>query len=347
VATLPISGATQQPAPINLLPSLLGLYGIALVASVLPLLPAALVGLFTRSCARIRLYGLLLGTISVFTWLFITWFQWKSLRILSGPQPIAQRYFMMLVPIFIPLAFVGLERMIESLGRLVRWRTLIITAIVSMALAVTAQAALYDRTIWSNPLLMTVNWEGGCDILYGALGFPVIVVTTAMIGALVAIRLASPRSAPIETFFRTSLIVIFSAGLAGFNVATGMAGARFAWNGPFLEISAAHGQAIATIIGDKARDPRAAFVNIEPAVINSIEASAGVRIIDGYLLFENLSFWSGRPVMVNGVIAFGGIQDSAKLPHYSVSLVTPGTVITGAVYRVGDESFQVKTVPAQ
>ncbi len=54
------------------------------------------------------------GSLTAFLWLFVAGFAWIAVGLFGYPQPICQRYFMMLVPVFIPLAFVGVESVVRQ-----------------------------------------------------------------------------------------------------------------------------------------------------------------------------------------------------------------------------------------
>jgi hypothetical protein len=329
--------------PLAYLPSILGLHGLALIAIALPILPLVLVAIPGGQRRPIFRYTILLGTMTAFMWLFITAYAWFSLKVFTYPQPICERYLMMLVPLVVPLAFVGLERMLDRMAIWRRWQTLAMASIFSLALSILVQVGFYDRAIWPVPEWTTIVWVGGPDVLYGALGFPVIIVTAVATGALLALEMAvwfDLRSSLVgQRAFRFGVIATVTAGLAVFNVATGMAGARFAWDSPYLALNAAHGRAITAIIGDQSRDPRPALVSVDPAVLETIETATGIRLLEPSGWWPNLSFWSGRWVTVNGA------EDrSENLPRYWVSMARPGAD-PATVYRVGGESFQVKPAP--
>jgi transposase len=188
---------------------------------------------------------------------------------------------MMLVPVFIPLAFLGLEQVLARKAEWKSWETPVACGLFFLALATLVKIGLYDRTIWHVPAWTTVIWVGACDVLYGALGFPVIIVTAVAAGMLVAIKLAVPFGSRLsltgQRLFRLAVIAVATAGLASFNIATGFAGARFAWDQPYVAINAAHARAIIAIIGDRSRDPRPAIVTVDPAVSNTIEATTGIK----------------------------------------------------------------------
>jgi hypothetical protein len=337
------AGMVADLPPLAFLPSILGLHGLALIAIALPVLPAVLVAILGCQHTLILPYVILLGTMTAFMWLFVTAYAWISLEVFSYPQPICERYFMMLVPLLVPLAFVGLQRILDREAVWRRWRTLAIVSVVSVALSVLVQDGLYERTIWPVPEWTTVIWVGGPDVLYGALGFPVVTVTAMAAGVLLALETAiwlDWRFVLLgQRAFRLCVIATATAGLALFNLATGSAGARFAWDSRYLELNAAHSRAITAIIGDRNRDPRPASISIEPAVLDTIEASTGVRLDKASNWWVNLSFWSGRWVTV-----VGADDRSARQPHYWVSMARPGAD-PATVYRVGAESFQVKKAP--
>jgi len=350
IATVAFNGPKGwQLPPLRYIPPILGLNGLALAASVLPLLPAVLAGIFARRPKPLLLYVILLGAITVFIWLFVTVYGWFALLLYDYPQPIYQRYAMMLVPICVPLAFVGLKEMLDGTAARKMWRALAMAGLISLALARLAQAGLYDRTIWPVPEWITVIWVGAPDVLYGALGFPVIVVTAVAVGALAAIRLAGSfgRGAPPtrQRILRLGVIAAATAGLAVFQVKTGLAGTHFAWGSPFLAINAAHARAITAIIGDRSRDRRRAVLSVEPAVFDTIENSTGIRLnaynrsMNLSTWWMNLSFWSGRQVFV-----MGPENPLANKARYFVSLAHPGAD-PATVYRIGVESFQVQIAP--
>ncbi len=350
IATVAFNGPKGwQLPPASFISPLLGLNGLALAASVLPLLPAILAGIFARRHKPLLLYVILLGAMTVFMWLFVTVYGWFALLLYDYPQPIYQRYAMMLVPICVPLAFVGLKEMLDGTAGWRSWRALAVAGLISLALAFLAQAGLYDRTIWPVPQWITVIWVGGPDVLYGALGFPVIVVTAVAVGALAVIRLAGSFGRRVhltgQRALRWGVIAAATAGLAVFQLEIGLAGTHFAWDSPFLAINAAHARAITAIIGDRSRDRRQAVISVEPAVFDSIENSTGVRL-DSYnrwmnlsTWWLNLSFWSGRQVFV-----IGPEHPLVIMARYLVSLAHPGAD-PATVYRIGAESFQVQTAP--
>jgi hypothetical protein len=332
------AGMVADLPPLAFLPPVLGLHGLALIAIALPFLPAVLVAVHDCRRTPILPYVMLLGTMTAFMWLFVTAYAWISLDLFSYPQPICERYFMMLVPLLVPLAFVGLQRLIDRAWRL--WRTLATVSFLSVALSVLVQVGLYDRTIWPVPEWTTVIWVGAPDVLYGALGFPVMVVTAVVTGVLLALATVTWVDWRFDLLrqhtIRLGAIAIATAGLILFNVAVGSAGARFAWDSRYLEVNAAHGRAITEIIGDRNRDPRPASISIEPAVLGTIEASTGVRLNVPSNWWVNLSFWSGRWL---SVVPY---DRSAQQPHYWISVARPNAD-PATVYRVGADTFQVTT----
>jgi hypothetical protein len=331
------AGMVADLPPLAFLPPVFGLHGLALIAIALPLLPAVLIAIHGCQRTPVLPFTLLLGTTTAFMWLFVTVYAWTSLELFGYPQPICERYFMMLVPLFVPLAFVGLQRLLDYAW--CRWRTLATVSVVSMALSLLVQAGLYDRTIWPIPEWTTVIWVGAPDVLYGALGFPVVAVTAVVTGVLLALATAAwlnRRSGLLKQHvIRVGAIVIATAGLALFNVAVGSAGARFAWDSRYLELNAAHGRAITEIIGDRRRDARPASISIEPAVLDTIAASTGVRLNAPSNWWVNLSFWSGRWITV---VAPDDLSEHQ--PHYWVSIARSGAD-PATIYRVGGYSFQV------
>jgi len=336
-------GFTSHFPPIAFLPSILGLNGLALVASAMPVLPGLLVGVATQRSAALSLYVALLGSLTVFLWLFIAGYAWVAVGVFGYPQPICQRYFMMLVPVFIPFAFAGVDSVISPEIMRRGAATLSVVGLVSLSLAILVQAGLYNRAIWPVPEWTTVIWVGGCDVLYGALGFPVIVVTGVALALLVALRLVSSfywRFGLIgPQAVRLGAITAAAACLAAFNVQSGLAGARFAWADPFVAINTAHARAITEIIGDRSRDPRPALVTVDPIVITSIENSTGTRILNESVWLLNLSFWSGRQITVNRVD-----DQSGRQPHYWVRMA-PSDATASTSYTVGAEKFQVIAAP--
>lgn len=344
VATIAFAGPKgwRLPPPALVLP-ILGLNGLAIAASALPVLPSLLTGIFGRRHKPLLLHVVLLGAMAAFMWLFVTVYGWFALLLLDYPQPIYQRYSMMLVPIFVTLAFVGLKQMLDWTAGRRSWRSLAVAGFLSLALAIAVQAGLYDRTIWPIPAWITVIWVGGPDVLYGALGFPVIVVTAVAVGVLVIVRLTSsigPRLGLTgQRALRLGVITAATTSVAVFNVAAGMAGTHFAWDSPFLAINAAHARAITAIIGDRSRDRRPALVSVEPAVFDSIEKTSGVSFDEPSHWWMNLTFWSGRQAFV--VEADSPLANRAR---YRVSLARPGAD-PATVYQVGAEIFQVQTVP--
>jgi hypothetical protein len=138
-----------------------------------------------------------------------------------------------------------------------------------------------------------------------------------------------------QSAFRSGAIATATAGLVLFNVAAGVAGANFAWNSRYLELNAAHGRAITAIIGDRSRDPRPALVSVDPALLGTIEAATGIKLLEASRWWVNLAFWSGRWITVNGTEDQLGSQ-----PRYWVSMARPGAD-PASVYRIGGESFQV------
>jgi len=351
IATIAM-GRDLRPLVPAFIPSILGLHGLALVASELPVLPAVLTGIFGPRRPPILLYVILLGIMTAFMWLFVTAYAWLSLRLFDYPQPIIQRYLMMLVPIFVPLAFLGLKQMLNLKAGWRSWRALAVGGLFSLTLATLVQVGLYDRTIWQVPAWTTVIWIGGCDVLYGALGFPVITVTAVTAGTLVAFRLAASFGSRLsltgQRVFRLGVIAVATAGLAAFNIATGLAGAHFAWDRPYLAINAAHARSIIAIIGDRSRDPRPALVIVDPAVSNTIEASTGIQAPSEEGWGLNLSFWSGRQISTTReqprYFTTAAENPSANKPRYSVSLARPGAD-PGTTYQVGANSFLVETAP--
>lgn len=328
--------------PLAFITPILVLHGLVLVAMELPVLPAVLVGILGRQRMPILLYVILLGAMMTFMWLFVTVYAWFSLELFGYPQPIIQRYFMMLVPIFIPLAFVGLKRILNRAAGPQSWRALALVGLLSLALAILVQAAYYDSIIWPIPVWTTRVWVTGCDILYGAIGFPVIAVTAVTVGTLVALRLVIWFDRWFGLKWQRALrlggIAIATSGLVMFNIATGLTGAHFAWSSPYLAINAAHARAFSAIIGDRSRDPRPAVVSVDRAVFDTIERSTGVQLREDRW-WENLSFWSGRQITV-----VEAENPSPYKPRYWVSLARPGAD-PATVYQVGAESFQVKTTP--
>jgi hypothetical protein len=333
----------------NLLKPILGLHGIAIVAMELPILPVMLVGLFGPRPPAVTLYAVSLGVMTGFMWLFVSMFVWFSLRTYEYPEPIALRYMMMLVPLFVPLAFFGIE---QILSRKTGWQTLEATfagGLLFLALAAVVKSGFYDRTIWHVPAWTTVMWVGACDALYGALGFPIITVTTIAVSMLVVVKLVASWGATLDLTrqraLRLAVIAVTTAGFAAFNVATGLAGARFAWHQPYVEISAAHARAIVAIIGDRNRDPRPAIVTINQAVSDNIEAATGIRSPTEVDWELNLSFWSGRQITTVSAQPLYFFYAPEKLPpnepRYSVSVASPGDD-SDNTYQVGTDKFQVK-----
>jgi len=260
---------------------------------------------------------------------------------------------MMLVPVFIPLAFLGLEQVLARKAEWKSWETPVACGLFFLALATLVKIGLYDRTIWHVPAWTTVIWVGACDVLYGALGFPVIIVTAVAAGMLVAIKLAVPFGSRLsltgQRLFRLAVIAVATAGLASFNIATGFAGARFAWDQPYVAINAAHARAIIAIIGDRSRDPRPAIVTVDPAVSNTIEATTGIKAPTALDWELNLSFWSGRQIITSTseepyYFTAAPENPSPNKPRYSVSLAHPG-VDSDITYQVGAGSFQVEAMP--
>jgi hypothetical protein len=337
-------GFTSHFPPLAYLPSILGLNGLAILASALPVLPALLVGVaFQRRCAALSLYITLLGSLTLFLWLSLAGYAWLASGLFGYPQPIVQRYFMMLVPIFIPLAFAGVDSVISPKIMRRGAVTLSVVGLFSLFLAILVQAGLYDRVIWPVPEWITVIWVGGCDVLYGALGFPVIAVTGVAVVVLIVLRLVSSLNRRFALIgpqpARLGAIIAAAACLAAFNVQSGLAGARFAWTGPFVAINAAHGRAITEIIGDRSRDPRPALVTVDPNIILSIEKSTGIKIQNESVWLWNLTFWSGRQITLHRVGDPPGHQ-----PHYWVRTALFDAPASNS-YMVGDERFQVVAAP--
>ena len=282
----------------------------------LPLLPAALMGFLYRRQVPTTVYGVLLTSMMTFLLLFIGIYAWHALSILGGyPQPIAQRYFMMCVPLFIPPAFTGISHLFEAGRR--TWSVLTASCLTSLALAVLVQAALYERAIWPVPSWVTLIWVGGCDVLYGALGFPVIAVVASVAGALLIARFTTSLGVRFSWIHARTLrlvsITSLTVALAAFNIVTGLAGARFAWGNRFVVITAAHGRAISSIIGNRSQDPRPAVIKVDPAVTETIEARSGIQL-DPQWLYYNVSFWAGRK------ISSSNAESPPDQPNYWISI---------------------------
>jgi hypothetical protein len=328
------------PAFTSLAP-ILGLHFLALVASSLPLLPAVLTAINRPRQPLILLYFSLLGTIILFLLVFVTAYAWLSTKVFGYPQPIIQRYFMMLVPIFIPLAFFGLTRTFGPSNEGQSWQALVVPGL-TLALAFVVQAGLYDRTIWPVPKWVTVIWVGGPDVLYGALGFPVIAVAGISAASLIVLRTAvsmASRVASAERKIKLFITGFATIGWSVFYVASGWAGTHFAWDNPYLTANSAHARAITAIIGDRSQNAQTAVVIFEPTVLESIEATTGIHILNEERWSVNLWFWSGRRISVHGV---GDISTSKLKPDYWVSLARPGAN-SKTVYTVGVQRFQVTT----
>ena len=332
----------------------LSLHGLAVVVSVLPVLPAALVGIAGLSPHPLRavptvVYVGLLGALTVAQWVFVSTWGWLGRAMTVETMPsIAQRYLMMLVPLFIPLAFVGVQRLIESAPRRRRWLELAGAGTISFALAALAQAGLYDRTIWPVSPGVTMNWITAPDIVYGAIGFPVVAVTAMGIAVLVLARLmcAPGRDVPASRTrsLRFGAIAAVTVSLAVFNGAVGVAGARYAWDTPHQTVTAAHARAIAALVGSRARDPGPALVSFDPAVLKRIEAATGIADPE-FTWSHRLTFWTGRPVTVIGAEVAAQSWSGPGPPRYRVSLASP-EADPSSTYHVGGARFEVRPPPA-
>lgn len=334
-------GMKSDISNLAFIPHIFAANGLAIIAAVLPVLPAVLVAIRGRQHMPILIYVILLGTMTVFMWLFISWYSWRSMELFSFPQPICERYFMMMVPIYIPLAFVGLKLILDQAPGWKCWHALAVASICSLALAILVQAGFYDRIIWELPAWTTVIWAGGPDVLYGAIGFPAIIVTAVVVGTLAILRLVDSFDLQLNLIgrrvLRFGIIATATASLAAFNLASGLAGANFAWKDPYVQLNSAHARAITKIIGDRSRDPRPALVSLEPTVVNSIETSTGKRLVDESRWWVNMQYWSGRLGIVPEA-------ERANYPRYWVALANHGAD-PATTYRIGVKKFQVKTAP--
>ncbi len=358
VAALPEDDGRSAPDPALFMP-LVGLHGLAIASALLPYLPAVLILVLAwpwrGQGGPIALYLGSLAAITGFQWVFISDVMFGSINMFANtlhikrvaldtlPVAVSERYFMMLVPLFVPLAFAGLERLMAPLAGWRRWGPLAVAAGVSMGLALLVQAGLYDRTIWPVPASVTVNAVTAADTLYGALGFPVITVAAVAIGVLIVLAWAGSARQRLKPFgqglVRFAMITVALAGLATFNGITGLAGAHFAWDNPFRAVTTAHARAIAALLGDRNHDARPILVSFEPATIEAIEHRAGIGIPEPRMMWTHrLSFWTGRPVTVIGARAPGDDR-----PRYWVSFAD-AQEDPAITYQVGDDRFQVSAI---
>ena len=317
-----------------------GLQFVALAASALPFIAAAGVGLLGSDANLPKMHLLALGATSAVLLLFVTVYGLGASTAFGYPQPILQRYLMMLVPLFVPLAFMG----IAAVRNGANWQRLFLTAIALFVLALFVQAGLYDRTIWPVPSWTTVVWVAGPDVLYGALGFPIIVVVLATVAALFVTSVAGKVATAIGLHARwvTGFAgILLTVGFVIFNVANGLAGSKFAWDDPFLALNTAHARAITKIIGDRRANPCPAVVHFAPEVLASIEIVTERRILSEGRWSVNMLFWSGRDIAV-----VGEGHDAQTRPDYWVFPETATRAVTPTnVYTVRGRAFQVATFP--
>ncbi len=358
VAALPVNGAQNALDPALFMP-LLALHGLSIVGSILPCLPVIVILVLTwkrgESDSPINIYLISLLVMTGVQWIFISDIVLESIRMVtevSGashvtlatlPVSVGERYFMMLVPLFVPLAFAGLERMMVPMVGTKQWWPLGVASGVSLGLALLVQAGLYDRTLWPIPASVTVNGVTAADNLYGALGFSVVAVTMGAVGILIALVWSGSVSQRLKPFEqRVSRLVTIGAvtvGLAAFNGFTGLVGANFVWNAPIRQITTGHAQGIAAIIGDRNHDSRPVLVSFEPTANEAIRkhigiSKSGLRMA----LTHRLTLWAGRPVTVVNARVPGDDR-----PRYWISFTRPQDDPAGT-YQVGDERFQVSTV---
>lgn len=332
-------GVKVSTPSLTFIPNIFALHGLAIFTIVLPILPAVLVTILSKQHIPIRIYVALLGVMTAFMWLFISWYSWTSFAIFSFPQPVCERYFMMLVPVYVPLAFAGIKLILDRIAKWQSWLTLAAACAFSVALAILVQLVLYNQIIWTFPTWTTTTWVGGPDILYGGLGFPVITVTTVAAATLIALKLINEYSLKLDLIkqqiLRVSIIVIATASLVVFNIASSLVGINFAWNNSYIATNSAHASAITTIIGDRSKDSRPVFVRLDPTVIHSIETNTGIHLEDESRWWVNMQYWTGRQAISE--------TDRKNYPSYLVTLAShdadPATT-----YQVGNQNFQVKTL---
>ncbi len=139
---------------------------------------------------------------------------------------------------------------------------------------------------------------------------------------------------PIKGMIIANIAIVFATlGFGFFNLGTGLAGLRFAWDDPFVRENTNHARAITAIIGDRRADPRPALVSVDSDVLDNIEANTGIRPNRWPL---NLVVWSGRDIAMTNASENG----HSGRPHYRISLANSESD-PATVYQVSGVNFQV------